>query len=471
MRNRASQLKPVAFAMAVVCIFLIGTLSAQSVTELHLFANSPDGGFPSGALVQGRDGSLYGTTEQGGINTCTETGATTGCGTVFKIDLAGNLTKIHDFNGADGEVPHGLVLASDGYFYGVGIRGGANGFGVLYRISPGGNNFTVLHHFTGGTDGKYPSNTLLQATDGNLYGFSMTGLYRASLSGTVATIYTLATATDSTGAPVIQDADGNLYAIMSIGFSNGTRSPCGAIAKFNRQGVLMSEHDFSCGNTTYGEFPYSAVTQAANGYFYGTTTNGGSAGKGTAFALNPQTNTVTVLHNYDSTEEYPYAGLTLGSDGDFYGATWTGTLSISGTIDQITPGGFFTELAALPNHGEDFPYAKLIQHTSGKFFGEVTYAGQVPDLYGSLYSFDNGLGPFITFVRAQGRDGSTVQILGQGLRGASAITFGGVPATSFNVISDTYMTVVVPAHPNSGTVTVTTPAGTLNSNVPFIAFH
>ncbi len=78
-----------------------------------------------------------------------------------------------------------------------------------------------------------------------------------------------------------------------------------------------------------------------------------------------------------------------------------------------------------------------------------------------------GLGPFITFVRAQGKIGATAQILGQGFAGATSVTFNGVPAARFAVVKDTFMTAVVPSGATTGRVVVTTPARALNSNKNF----
>ena len=79
-----------------------------------------------------------------------------------------------------------------------------------------------------------------------------------------------------------------------------------------------------------------------------------------------------------------------------------------------------------------------------------------------------GLGPFVAFALPTGKVGKTAQILGQGLTGTSSVTFNGIPATSFTVVSDTYMTAVVPAGATTGPVVVTTPTGTLTSNKNFI---
>ena len=78
-----------------------------------------------------------------------------------------------------------------------------------------------------------------------------------------------------------------------------------------------------------------------------------------------------------------------------------------------------------------------------------------------------GLGPFVALARYHGRVGSTAQILGQGLSGATGVAFKGVAATSFKIMSDTYMTAVVPSGATTGPVVVTTPSGTLTSNKSF----
>jgi hypothetical protein len=77
------------------------------------------------------------------------------------------------------------------------------------------------------------------------------------------------------------------------------------------------------------------------------------------------------------------------------------------------------------------------------------------------------LGPFVALVGYQGKSGSTAQILGQGFTGTTSVTFNGVPATSFTVVNDTYMTAVVPSGATTGPVVVTTPGGPLTSNKNF----
>ena len=77
-----------------------------------------------------------------------------------------------------------------------------------------------------------------------------------------------------------------------------------------------------------------------------------------------------------------------------------------------------------------------------------------------------GLGPFVTSVRSQGKVGQAAGILGQGFTGVTSVSFNGVQA-NFTIGSDTFIKATVPSGATSGYVTVTTPSGTLTSNLPF----
>lgn len=146
--------------------------SAQTFTSLASF-NITDGDNPFFApLVQGTDGNLYGTAENGGTsNSCNG-----GCGTIFKITPMGVLTTLHSFDSTDGQYPQaGLVLATDGSMYGATELGGAHGDGVIFRVIDG--KLSVLYNFcaqAGCLDGNGP-NGLVQATNGDFYGTTVAG--------------------------------------------------------------------------------------------------------------------------------------------------------------------------------------------------------------------------------------------------------------------------------------------------------
>jgi uncharacterized protein (TIGR03437 family) len=133
-----------------------------ALTALYVFcamANCADGSSPDAALVLGADGNFYGTTALGGAN---------GAGVVFKLTPAGTLTVLHSFDVADGESPDGLLLATDGNFYGTTSIGGASGYGTIFQMTPAGA-LTTLQSFAG-SDGAVPQGPLIQAPDGSLYG-------------------------------------------------------------------------------------------------------------------------------------------------------------------------------------------------------------------------------------------------------------------------------------------------------------
>jgi uncharacterized repeat protein (TIGR03803 family) len=138
-----------------------------------------DGGSPYAGLVQGASGDFYGTTENGGAH-----GGPYGGGMVFKITPSGLLTTLYSFCSqsgcTDGEEPYaGLILATDGDFYGTTYYGGGgtNILGTIFKITPRGT-LTTLYSFcsqSGCTDGAYSYAGLVQATNGDFYGTTQGG--------------------------------------------------------------------------------------------------------------------------------------------------------------------------------------------------------------------------------------------------------------------------------------------------------
>ncbi len=138
------------WACLVFGLALLATpAAAQSIQPLHAFAPQNDGEFPSGTLaISG--GLLYGTTYLGGA---------AGLGTVFVVDPLQGLEKIvHSFaGGSDGAYPQAGLIAGDGTLYGTTAQGGANGAGIVFGINPRNGAEHVIHSFSGGTDGGSPS--------------------------------------------------------------------------------------------------------------------------------------------------------------------------------------------------------------------------------------------------------------------------------------------------------------------------
>ncbi len=162
--------------LALFCFAMANTLPAQTLTPLHMFAGYPtDGASPYAGLVQATDGNFYGTTYQGGASSNCQGG----CGTVFRITSAGTLTTLHSFDWYDGASPTGaLVQGSDGNLYGTTYGGGAEPrVGTVFKITPGGA-LTTLYSFCAQancTDGQQPYAGLVRGSDGNFYGTTLEG--------------------------------------------------------------------------------------------------------------------------------------------------------------------------------------------------------------------------------------------------------------------------------------------------------
>src|SRR3979490_2519903 len=168
---------------------------AGSLTQLSSFSGGADGGYPTAGLVQGGDGSFYGTASSGGASSA---------GTIFQITASGALTVLHSFTGgADGAYPYaGLVQAADGNMYGTTSQGGAFGAGTIFQITSGGT-FIVLYTFTGGADGGFPYAGLIQGADGRFYGTASSGgasgagtVFQLTSSGGFTALYSFTGATD-----------------------------------------------------------------------------------------------------------------------------------------------------------------------------------------------------------------------------------------------------------------------------------
>jgi uncharacterized repeat protein (TIGR03803 family) len=224
--------------------------------------------------------------------------------------------------------------------------------------------------------------------------------------------------------------------------------------------------------------PYGPLVQGSDGNFYGTAVAGGTANSGVVFKMTP-TGRLTVVHNMNGTTDgaSPFAGLVQATDGSLYGAsTQGGAVSANcpggcGTLFKITSAGKFTVLYNFDYSTGDYAYSTLTQHTNGILYGATqlggTAGGNCAGNCGVFYSLNIGAAPFVTFVGPPvAKVGKTVEILGQGFTGTTAVSFGAATA-SFRVVSDTFLTATVPNGATTTAVTVTTPSGTLTSNKTF----
>jgi len=443
--------------LTVVLLGMILTTTSvgQTFTEFFDFNGTNGGGTHYAVLAQGRDGQLYGTTAGGGTNNL---------GVVFRINTAGVESVLYNFDGTHGWAPTGgLTLASDGNFYGTTQVGGSNGLGVLFRITPSGT-LTVLYNFTGIED-AYPDYSPIQASDGSFYGTtqgeSYGEVYKYAPNGTFTVLHTFSGSDGRNAiAHLIQAEDGNLYGTT---FEGGTYG-WGTVFKMNTSGTITAQYSFD--SPTTGGYLAWPVIQASDGNFYSTTSLYASNGyTGSVFRLSPEFAYTLLYTEPDNSTQVSelQSGVVQATDRNLYGVGQAGAANQYGGIYQLGLDGTSSVVYSFSTY--TLLSAGMMQHTNGKLYGSVNYASNNGNGY--LYSLDMGLRRFITFVQPTGKVGQTAQILGQHFTGATSVTFNGVPATTFSVVRDTYLTAVVPSGATTGKVVVTTPGGALTSNVNF----
>lgn len=264
-------------------VFEVGR-DGTGFTDLYDFgSSSTDGEDPAGGLIQGSDGNLYGTTFEGGAN---------GNGTIFKIPLGGgSITYLHSFGPNELSAPGAsLIEGEDGSLYGTYDGGGPSGMGGVFRINLDGSGYSVLHSFAGEpSDGGICFGALIEGGDGFLYGVTSSGgadndgtVFKIEPDGTgYQTIHSFSGGTSDGQQPnstVALSNNSNLYGTTVFGGANGY----GTIFQISRDGsVYNSAYQF---DYTDGSQPYGGLIQATDGNFYGTTTVGGANGDGTIFS-------------------------------------------------------------------------------------------------------------------------------------------------------------------------------------------
>lgn len=463
---------------------------AQTFTNLADF-NVADGDGPYyGPLVQGFDGSFYGSTIFGGGYKN---------GNVYEVSPAGKVTNLYSFCATRGcpdgaEPQNGVILGPNGGLYGTTAGGGAHGAGTIFEILPNAQ-FKTIYSFCSQAncaDGGGPEKLVL-GQNGNLYGTA--GMYGAYSNGTVfeitpagqlTTLYSFCATKNAQGVckdgagpgrAFILGSDGNFYGTTQGGGSpncniSGLAPGCGTFFKMTPHGQLNA---YSLFNGTNGDDPVSLL-QGSDGNFYGTTLVGGvsstcasqgySGGCGTVFQITPG-GTLTTLHDFclstQCSDGLAPWNLIQATDGNFYG-TSNGEVPL---IYQLTPAGNFTTLYTFCDqcNGGLTPYGSLFQGTNGNLYG-TTFEGFKAQQYGTVYRLSMGLGPSVQSSPTFGKVGYNIDILGNGLTGTTSVTFNGVSAM-FNVISSTHIKATVPSGSTTGTVDVTTPNGMLSSNVSF----
>lgn len=274
---------------------------------------------------------------------------------------AQTFSVLHNFTGgSDGAHPGGgVAIGASGVVYGTAETGGTHGSGTVFKLSQVNSTwvFSPLYEFSGGSDGQYPIGGVVIGEDGALYGTTQQG--------------------GDTG-------DGTVYALRP------PATICKSITCYWDETIL---HTFTGVPDGINPGVVSLVFDSA-GNIYGATTNGGTYDNGTTFELTPTGGAYTesILHSFghDQDGAFPEAGVILDSAGNVYGTTGAGGTGRGcdygcGTVYQLTPsGGSWLEnvlvnfdLGSAGLAGAYYPYSPLVMDASGNLYGTTIYSTSI----------------------------------------------------------------------------------------------
>jgi uncharacterized repeat protein (TIGR03803 family) len=225
-----------------------------------------------------------------------------------------------------------LIQSSDGALYGTTAKGGSNNVGTVFRLRIDGSGYSIVHSFiTDGLDGQTPFAGLLEGSDGALYGTTSSGgtnglgtVFKLIMSGSGYVVLHHFGGVGDGSVPVaalVEGSDGAIYGTTSQGGTNGF----GTVFKLNEDGSgYAALHHF--GASGDGQTPVAALLQASDGALYGTTQFGGVSnyfgdrGSGVVFRINKGGSGYSVVFTFTGLGN-PTAALVEGTDGALYGTT------------------------------------------------------------------------------------------------------------------------------------------------------
>ncbi len=389
------------FCLMFPLAVLANVARAQTITVLHNFTLGADGGYPQAGLTMDAAGNLYGTTYEGGA----DGGA---YGVVFRLSRSGSgwiLTTLHQFQGPpDGDRPTGgVILGPDGSLYGTTDWGGQYNYGTVYRLRQSCRSATcpweetVLYSFCAArncADGKNPSpGNLVFDHAGNLYGTTVNGGSATGPLNINWTAYgTVFELTPSNGGwtenvlwsftqtaqglnpfnGVIFDNAGNLYGTTccSAEYLSGSvfkLSPTGSGSGWIEQ--TLAPIDFPHTTTAGG------VVMDGQGNLFGTS---GCEDGGGVFELTPSNGswTFNVLHAFNPGDQAACDTPTLDAAGNVYGTSSFTGLYNKGEVFKLTPsnGGWIYSSVSFDGTNGESPTGSVILDAAGNIYG-TTYLG------------------------------------------------------------------------------------------------
>ncbi len=387
-----------ALAMALVLtVVATPAAHAQTFTVLHSFTNGQDGAHPEAGLTMDKAGNLYGTAFYGGL----------GQGTVFKLTYKGSgwtFSPLYSFpaDESGGANPQARVIfGPNGTLYGTTEGGGIHGGGVVFNLKPSAAacrsalcpwTETVLYNFPEyhGDAGRPGSGDVVFDQAGNLYGTTILGgsagvgaVYELTPSGTESVLWSFTGGQQDGSYPwsgVIFDGSGNLYGTTTAGGNEACVGGCGTVYKMTPSGSGWTEkpiYSFTGGSD--GAAPYGGLI-FEKGNLYGTTFVGGTSNGGTVFELTPNPDgswAFNLLYSFTGTAG-PDGSLTMDAAGNLYGLTAENDCpgcSTYGDVFELTPCGEgcwnYNNLHAFLGGNDDGtgPYGSVVLDANGNIYG------------------------------------------------------------------------------------------------------
>ncbi|MEM1220233.1 MAG: choice-of-anchor tandem repeat GloVer-containing protein [Bacteroidota bacterium] len=361
---------------------------SQSYTTLYEFddANLQDGERAGIQLVEGANGILYGTTQEGGTNDN---------GVLFQYDLMSNtFTKLFDFDQtSSGSGPRGqLLLRSDGNLYGVTKFGGANNNGIIYQYDLSLNLLSTLYEFTT-SDGRRPEGGLLETSTGILYGSTNSG----GDNGDGAIFeYDLTTNTYTKKYDFDRDVEGEEPEGEFLLASNGLLYLALSDGGVYGEGSIV---EYSVGDTTItavveflkatdGAEPIDPLTYSSDGKLYGAVNGGGEIEGGVLFEIDLTDSSFHVIHEFlvEADGRRPNGQL-VEKNGILYGVTSVGGINGGGVLFSFDPtNDTYTVLHSFDSSTGTGPSNCLTLTQAGTLLGATSFGGANND--GNIFEYD-----------------------------------------------------------------------------------
>lgn len=307
---------------------LLVTFALLNATAQEIKSNKKLGQHPCGSLIKAQNGHFYGMTSTGGDYNL---------GVFFEYDLDLNIyKKIIDFDGKGaGSKPEGsLVLASNGKLYGLTKYGGEHDKGVLFEYCINSGTFSKKIDFDG-NNGRFPVGSLIEANDSNLYGiaegigviydtgvfYKQSGIFKYDIINESITIqYNFCNAIygENPATSLIQASNGKLYGVTRGGGLYGK----GVIYEYDIEKEKYSKkYDFN--KNMIGFFPENQLLEI-NGNLYGTTGMGSFRKRGAIYEYKFQDNSIKRICYLTKKRGFVIKGQLLYIGSTIYGTTLYG---------------------------------------------------------------------------------------------------------------------------------------------------